>query len=72
MGDYAIPEFRLPSQITIPTEEYKELVKIQARVEIFEQFVNSKKHSVDKEECAMFLAFKPRNIQGEPCADSDI
>ncbi|MCI9591625.1 MAG: hypothetical protein HFG42_13970 [Lachnospiraceae bacterium] len=71
MGDYAIPEIRLSSQITIPTEEYKELVKIQARVEVFKEFVNSKKYSVDKEECAAFLGFKLKN-QEEPCTDADI
>lgn len=45
-------------EITIPTEEYKNLVKLQARVEVFAEYVNAEKYSISREECAKFLGFE--------------
>lgn len=57
-------------EITISTEEYKNLVKLQARVEVFAEFVNLEKYSVSRAECAKFLGFElEKNDDREPNAD---
>lgn len=45
-------------EITISTEEYKNLLKIQARVEVFAEYVNSTKYCISGEECARYLGFE--------------
>ena len=45
-------------EITITAEEYKNLIKIQARVEVFAEYVNASRYSVGREECATFLGFE--------------
>lgn len=56
-------------EITITTEEYKELVKTQARVEAFEKFVNEQEFSIRREECAWFLGFELEESKEESCED---
>ena len=57
-------------EITIPTEEYKNLVKLQARVEVFAEYVNAEKYSISREECAKFLGFElEKNDDRESNAD---
>lgn len=45
-------------EITISTDEYKNLIKTQARVEVFAEFVNASRFSIGREECAKFLGFE--------------
>lgn len=45
-------------EIAIDLEEYKHLIKLQARVEIFVEYVNAEKYSISREECAKFLGFE--------------
>lgn len=57
-------------EITIPTEEYKNLVKLQARVEVFAEYVNTEKYSISRGLCAKFLGFElEKNNDREPNAD---
>ena len=57
-------------EITISTDEYKNLVKLQARVEVFAEYVNAEKYSISREECAKFLGFElEKNDDREPNAD---
>lgn len=56
-------------EITITTEEYKKLLKTQARVEVFEQYVKSQEFSISRIECACFLGFELENSKEESCAD---
>lgn len=58
MGEYEIPNFNSVGQITISTEEYKNLIKVWAATEAFVCFVKSSKYSIDKEDCARFLGFE--------------
>lgn len=56
-------------EITITTEEYKELFKTQARVEVFEKYVKSQEFSISRTECAWFLGFELGDSKEEPCED---
>lgn len=46
------------NMITISVEEYKELLKTQARVEAFKAFVLQEKYNIDRKECGIFLGFE--------------
>lgn len=56
-------------EITITTEEYKKLLKTQARVEVFEQYVKIQEFSISRIECACFLGFELGDLKEEPCED---
>ena len=43
--------------IAIPIEEYKDLLKKSIMVDVFANFVNSTKYSVDREDCGRYLGF---------------
>lgn len=43
--------------ITIPVDEYKELLKAAVRVEAFADFVNKEKHYIEREWCGSFFGF---------------
>ena len=45
-------------EVTISTDEYKNLIKAQARVEVFAEYVNNEKYSISRVECAKFLGFE--------------
>lgn len=45
-------------EVTISTEEYKELLAAQANIRAFARYVNMEKYSVDRGICAAFLGFE--------------
>ena len=45
-------------EITIPVEEYKKLLECKVRSELFADFVNNEKYSIDRDTCASFLGFE--------------
>lgn len=69
MDEYAIVESGTGGRITIPTEEYKELLKTQARAEVFEKYVKSQEFSISRTECAWFLGFELGDSKEESCED---
>lgn len=44
--------------ITISREEYKNLIKMQARIEVFAEHVNAAEYSISRKECATLLGFE--------------
>lgn len=46
------------NEVTISTEEYKNLLKAQARIEVFADFVNTERYSVSRGMCAKLLGFE--------------
>lgn len=44
--------------ITIPVEEYKELLKMSARVELFAEFVNREGSLIYRKDCGKFFGFE--------------
>ena len=44
-------------EITIPVEEYKNLLECKVRSELFADFVNNEKYSIDRETCASYIGF---------------
>ena len=44
--------------ITISLEEYRNLLKMQARVEAFADYVNAEQFSVSRKACAIMLGFE--------------
>lgn len=44
--------------ITISTEEYKNLVRMELRVEAFANYVNNETYRIDREMCAKMLGFE--------------
>lgn len=57
MDNYAIPNFNI-NLITIPIEEYKKLIEVQMRVNIFAEHVKASDYRIEKEDCARFLGFQ--------------
>lgn len=49
-------------KVIISIEEYKKLIKIQARLDMFADFVNNEKYSIDRKECAMYLGFELKEL----------
>lgn len=45
-------------EITISLEEYKKMVELQVRANMFAEHVKACKYSIDKDDCARFLGFK--------------
>ena len=57
-------------EITISVEEYKNLLKQQARVEVLAEYVNTTQYSISRRECASFLGFElEKNDDRKPDAD---
>lgn len=54
----ATPITKSESQITISVEEYKELIRLQIRAELFEEFVKKQRFSIGRNECAEFFGFE--------------
>lgn len=46
------------NMITISVEEYKKLIAISVRVEVFAAYVNSERYAVSREDCGSYLGFK--------------
>ena len=44
--------------ITIPMEEYRRLLEIHTRVEVFKTFANKENYSVSKKDCGALLGFE--------------
>lgn len=44
-------------EITISVEEYKKLLECKVRSELFADFVNNEKYSIDRETCASYIGF---------------
>ncbi len=44
--------------ITIPVEEYKKLLEMSVRVDLFVDYMNRSKYSIDREECGRFFGDK--------------
>lgn len=44
--------------ITIPIEEYKELLKTSVRVKIFAEYVNNEDYRIGRENCGKYLGFE--------------
>lgn len=44
--------------ITIPMEEYKRLLEIHTRVEVFKSFANKEKYPISKKDCGAILGFE--------------
>ena len=45
-------------EITISVEEYKKLLECKVRSELFADYVNKEKYSIDRDTCASFLGFE--------------
>lgn len=45
-------------EITIPRDEYKNLIRMEMRLEAFANYVNSEKYSIGREMCAKMLGFE--------------
>lgn len=43
--------------VTIPAEEYRNLLEGFIRIKVFAEFVNSERYSIEKKDCARFLGF---------------
>ncbi len=54
-------------EITISVKEYKELLETAVRVKVFEEFVNSEKYSISREECGKYLGFKVVKVEEYGC-----
>lgn len=48
----------MEGMVTIPVEEYKELLEMSVRTKIFADFVNAEKYSISREECGRYLGFE--------------
>ena len=44
-------------EITISVEEYKNLLECKVRSELFADFVNNEKYSIDRATCASYIGF---------------
>lgn len=44
--------------IVISVEEYKKLIEMEVRVNIFKDYVNGEKYSISRETCASMLGFE--------------
>lgn len=58
MDEYAVVGSETVGKVTISTEEYRNLIKTCAEIEIFAGFVKRSKYSIDREDCAMFFGFE--------------
>ena len=45
------------NEVTISTEEYKELLEAQANIRAFARYVNMEKYTISRGICAAFLGF---------------
>lgn len=50
-------------EITISIEEYKELTEKSARIEVFREYVNSERLSIERKMCGIFLGFEVDEIE---------
>ena len=48
----------MEEKIVISVKEYRDLIEKSVRIEIFADFVNAQKYSIDREDCGKFLGFK--------------
>lgn len=44
--------------ITIPVKEYKKMLEASVRIDVFANYVNQSKYSIDQEDCGRFLGFE--------------
>ena len=44
-------------EMTISVEEYKNLLECKVRSELFADFVNNEKYSIDRASCASYIGF---------------
>ena len=51
--------------ITITVEEYKKLLEMSVRVDLFVDYVNRSKYSIDREECRRFFGDKVNKEEDE-------
>ena len=51
--------------ISIPVEEYKKLLEMSVRVELFVDYVNNSKYSIDRGECRRFFGDKVNKEEDE-------
>ncbi len=49
--------------ITIAVKEYKKLLAMSVRVELFADFVNGEKYSISREDCGKFLGFEVVKVE---------
>lgn len=49
--------------ITISVEEYKKMLESSVRIDVFADFVNGSKYSIDREDCGKFLGFEVVNSE---------
>lgn len=47
--------------ITISIEEYKRLLEASIRIDIFADYVNNQKYSIEREKCGGYLGFNVKN-----------
>lgn len=47
--------------ITISVEEYKKLLAMSIRIELFSDYVNGEKYSISRDDCGKFLGFEVVN-----------
>lgn len=46
------------NMITIPMEEYKKLVEMSIRVDVFADYVKGEEYSISRKKCGIFLGFE--------------
>lgn len=63
MGEMFVSREAAADVITISAKEYRQLVEAQVRIHVFSRYVNSKRYSVGREECAAFLDFELEDVQ---------
>lgn len=51
--------------VIVDKEEYDNLMIMKGRLQAFESYVRASKYSIEREQCAILLGFKNKNIQKE-------
>lgn len=50
-------------EVTISTEEYKKLLELSVRINMFADFVNSENYSIGRECCGRYLGFEVKKAK---------
>lgn len=43
--------------VKISLEEYRDLLDAQSRIDVFAEYVNNERYSIEREKCSMILGF---------------
>lgn len=57
--------------VKISLEEYRNLLDAQSRIDVFAEYVNKEKYSIEREKCATMLGFGLKEDEGGEQAYED-